>query len=161
MDKKKSKKKTIKLNKTPLATKLGGKSYYMDNKFCTQRLDSNFFGEVFLNQFLVRNFYQKWEYIVTDTPGIYYLKNVITGLFLTSNQIGDLYTTIFEGTAYQKWKIMATSEKEIYVFINYGNEFVLDCNVMNMIYLNKLSSEQYEDAKTNILYFIYQNLPKK
>jgi hypothetical protein len=161
MDKgKKSKKKTITINKTPLGSKFGGKKNFLKNTVGNFLIDTNYAGNVFYNE-EDRNLYQKWEFIVTETAGVYYLKNAQTELFLTSDEVGNLYTTIGKTCPYQKWIIMTTSDPDLFLIVNSANDFVIDCNKMNIIMLNRLESEKYADVPKEILFKIYQFLPKK
>lgn len=158
--KKKTNKKTTKV--TNLATKIGSKSYFMKNKSCYYFLDNNLVGNVFYNE-CDRNLYQKWEFIVTDTIGAYYLKNVITTLYLTSNVLGDLTGSLADESisSYQKWYVYLTSIPEVYVFTNFGNNYSLDCNKTNQLYINKLSDQMKEDLPNNVLFDIFQKKPPK
>jgi hypothetical protein len=161
MDKKKSKKKTTGLTFCGgYVKKLGGKSYFMQNKFSFQHLDSNNMGYVF-NNFYDRLSFQKWEFKNTEEPGVYYIKNLGSGLYLTSNETGALNAALLEETSYQKWGAIKSTEAETYVFRNIGNDFIIDCNISNIIFLNEMKEEQWNDCSPNVLFYIYPKKPTK
>ncbi len=161
--KKGGKVKTITITKTPLATKLGGKNYYVVNRFCGRYLDNNGSGNLFYNdESTERDPYQKWNFAATDTPGVYNIKSIKTELYLTSNEIGDLnVSTIQTESSYQKWIIMSSSETECYVIINSANGFVLTCNKMDNLLMKIIEDNQYQDCQINILFKIFQYKSKK
>jgi hypothetical protein len=161
--KKGGKVKTITITKTPLATKLGGKNYYVVNRFCGRYLDNNASGNLFYNdESSERDQYQKWNFSSTDCPGVYNIKSIKTELYLSSNEIGDLNVSPAElESSYQKWIIMSTSEPECYVIMNSGNGFVLTCNKMDNLLMNILQESQYQDSQVNLLFKIFQYKAKK
>jgi hypothetical protein len=154
--KKKSKVKTVKMPKT-LNNRQGGKSNYLRNNYNSMYLCSNLNGNVYLNE-LSPN---KWEFIITDTAGVYYLKYLPTGLCLSSNESGDLFTTLLEWSSYQKWKLMNTSELQVYALVNSGNGFVLFSNNDDKLLLYEISDKDYDDAQPNKLFFTFPAFPKK
>jgi len=153
-------KKTIKINKNIPVTFFGGKKNYIFNTFCKSYLDSNNAGDVFYLE-KERIVFQKWEFLKSSNSSSYYLKNSQTGLFLSSDPSGEIFSTVSNETSYQMWNIYSTSEKDLYTILNKGNEFVLDCTIRNTLYLNMMDDSNLEDAKKNILFKIYQTLPKK
>jgi hypothetical protein len=153
-------KKTVKINKNNQVTFFGGKKNYIFNIFCKSYLDSNNAGDVFYLE-KERIVFQKWEFLKSSNSGSYYLKNCQTGLFLSSDPSGEIFSTVSNETSYQMWNIYSASEKDLYVVTNKGNEFVLDCSIRNTLYLNMMDECNLEDAKKNILFKIYQILPKK
>jgi hypothetical protein len=153
-------KKTIKINKKNTVTLFGGKKNYIFNIFCKAHLDCNNAGDVFYHE-KERTFFQKWEFVKPTISGSYYLKNSQTSLFLSSDPSGEIFGTPTNLTSYQMWNIYSTSEKDLYIVANKGNEFVLDCNIRNTLFLNIIDESNLEDAKKNILFKIYQTLPKR
>jgi hypothetical protein len=155
--------KSITLNKTPLATKLGGKNLYIVSRYCGRYTDTNNAGNVFFNEeSSERDKYQKWNLIATETPGVYSIRGINTDMYLTSNERGDINTRFLDNeTNYQKWSIMTCSEAECYVITNYGNNYILSCNKMDQILMNNLEDSYFEDCPTNILFRMFQYKPKK
>jgi hypothetical protein len=132
--KKKGKEKVIDTSDKGLDKKKGGKSYVILSMICGLYLDSNYQGDVYYYNGEERNLYHKWLFEKTDSLGQYYLKNVVTGLYLTSDELGNLLTTTFLGTAYQKWKAFINKELDSAIK-NVGNDYFLSINPLNKIIL--------------------------
>ena len=76
---------------------MGGKKCYMRNTYLSLYLDSNNVGDVY---FSATNLI-KWEFTKTDIDGGYYIKHIPTGLYLTSNEKGDLFTSMVRSYYYR------------------------------------------------------------
>jgi hypothetical protein len=162
MDKGKNKKKLTEINKT-FYYKLGGKNYYITNKYSGGLyMDSNTSGNLFFgedNEF--RNLSRKWVFINTDTPGNYYIKNLSSDLFLTSTENGDLFTTKEDkDSSFQRWGVFNTSDN-LYVIQSICNQFVLSCTKRNQMLIIKLDPKYLTDCPTKILFDIFSFKPKK
>lgn len=160
--KKGSKKKTITINKN-FANKLGGKNYFIESRFCGRFLDCDSTGEVFLNdENIYRNNNQKWGFNITNTPGVYLLKNVQSELYLTTSEKGDLFAAkLDEESTFQKWAIMQTSEDKHFILLSLSNDLVLFTTVMNEVIMSTLDKTMYEDCSTEVIFKIYPLKPKK
>jgi hypothetical protein len=150
MDKKKNKKEVdIEYIDKNLQKKYGGKSYYI--KMAKSYIDSNHNGDVFLNEDIKeRNPYQKWEF-TAESPGTYYLKNMMTGLYLTTDDYGSLYTTSYIGSNFQRWTVYAD---QIASIKNNTNKFIICKNLVNRLYMT-------ERAKVEIFEFVLEILASK
>lgn len=159
----KGKKKSITITKTPYASKLVGKNFYIRSKSSLLYLDCNFTGDALISEERQdRELFTKWFFQGTDTPGIYFLKNMKTELYLTSNEYGDIYNTSFdEQSGCQKWIVLSSSEAESYIIINNGNSFCLICDNLNRLTISKIIESKYEEASDDILFKIFQFKGKK
>jgi len=79
-----------------------------------------------------RGVYQKWEFVGTDTPGVYYIRNAQTQFVLSSNSKGDIFTDILTYASTQQWIVYPHTENS--VIRNFSNEFVLDTGKMMSIF---------------------------
>lgn len=160
---KKKKQKTISLKENVFNNKLNGKSLYIINLDGFKFLDSNFSSNIFYNM-TDRQKYQKWEFIKNDTINSYLIKNSQTGLFLTSNDSGELFTdTILpeNNNSAQKWLIASTSDNDAFLIQNYLNSFYLDSNSLNFPFLSKLNESSFSDLKKQNLFIFLSTLIKK
>jgi hypothetical protein len=147
MDKKKNKKEAeIEFIDKYLQKKLGGKSYYIKMSKCY--IDSNNNGDVFLSEDKKeRNLYQKWEF-TTESPGTYYLKNLQTSLYLTTDDSGSLYTTTFIGNEFQRWTVYSD---QITAIRNNTNKFVICKNSTNRLFMIDKQNIELKDLILEIL----------
>ena len=132
---------------------MGGKKCYMRNTYLSLYLDSNNVGDVY---FSATNL-TKWEFTKTDIDGGYFIKHIPTGLYLTSNEKGDLFTSIELNSTFQKWYVHTTTEQDIYGYQNCSNELFLAVSLKGEIYLNV---KDENSAKTGLIY-TFQFFPKK
>ena len=79
------------------------------NTYLSLYLDSNNVGDVYFSA----THLIKWEFTKTDIDGGYYIKHIPTGLYLTSNGKGDLFTSIELNSTFQKWYVHTTTELDI------------------------------------------------
>lgn len=129
--------------------RLGEKSCYIRGDFNSLYLDSNNVGDVYFEMSVVN----KWEFIATDLPGGYFIRYIPTQLYLTSNEKGELFTTIELNSTFQKWQLFETSKPEVYAYQNLSNSLYLCVNESDTIYL---------DTKcTNGFLYTFQFFPKK
>ena len=152
MSKKNSKKKETEIS-TSTSNRMGGKTYYVRNTFTSCYLDCNNVGNVYFSL----NDPCKWEFIGTETTGAYYLKHVNTQLYLTSDEHGDLFTTVGLNSTLQKWLIHTTSINETYAIKNLSNNLYILVNNTNDIYLYELNDTNKETG----LFYAFQRFPKK
>lgn len=133
MDKKsKAKKKTMGKD---LALKLNAKLLFIQSNFCKYYLDSNNSGDLFLNS-SERPPFQKWEFQIADEPGFYFIKNLSTGLYFSSNHLGELFCNVLNPySSYQRWRINLTSDVDSYCISNVGNDLLLCCSKMNKLFM--------------------------
>jgi hypothetical protein len=152
---KKGKEKTIDTSDKGLDKKKGGKSYVVQNQTCSLYLDASYSGDVFYfdGNGDERNAYHKWEFGKTEQAGVYFLKSVLTGLYLTTDEIGNIITTAFLDTNFQKWKVYMNKEADSAIK-NVGNDFFITLNATNKIMLRK-----FDDTKTKE--FLFQIDPRK
>ena len=155
MDKKKNKCKTMSKD---LALRLNNKILYLQSNFCKYFLDSNNNGDLFLNRNdRVAN--QKWEFSTPDVAGEYFLKNVSTGLYLSTNDYGDLFTDIqILESSYQRWKIHNTTDPDNYTIVNKGNDLIISCNKTNKIIMRPIDPIVYENLENP---FLFTSMAKK
>lgn len=132
---------------------MGGKKCYIRNTYLSLYLDTNNVGDVYFSSANIT----KWEFIKTDLDGSYFIKHIPTGLYLTSNEKGDIFTSIELNSTFQKWYIHTTTELEIYGYQNCSNELYISVNLKGEIYLN-IKDENC--AKTGLMY-TFQFFPKK
>ena len=86
---KKTNKKEVLIEKTK-SNRMDSKTYYIRNTFTSCYLDCNNVGNVYFS--LTEPC--KWEFKKTETPGAYFIRHINTNLFLTSDEHGDLFTTV-------------------------------------------------------------------
>jgi hypothetical protein len=151
---KKGKQKTIDVSDKGLDKKKGAKSFVIQSALCFLYLDSNSSGDVYYYGGEERNSFHKWLFEKTDTAGIYYLKGVATGLYLTSDELGNIITAPKLNSAFQKWKCFTNKELESMIQ-NSGNNYYISINMRN-----KLIMASYE-CETMINEFILYIDPKK
>jgi hypothetical protein len=150
MDKKKNKKENeISFDEKFISKKLGSKSFFI--KMGTNYIDSNNLGQLFLyRDTKERNLYQKWEF-TTDTPGTYLIKNVFTGLYLTTDERGNIYVTSKLDSVYQKWTVYENSSIAIR---NNCNKMIICKNKLNQIFMKIVDKEDQikpEEIKIELL----------
>ena len=150
---KKSKVKEVTIETTK-SNRMDGKTYYMRNTFTSCYLDCNNVGNVYFSL----NEPCKWEFIKTETQGAYFIKHVNTQLYLTSDEHGDLFTTISLNSTLQKWNVFNTSSPEVYAYQNLSNELYILVNNTNDIFLYDLS---LASNKQSGLFYTFQRFPKK
>jgi hypothetical protein len=127
-----------------LALRLNNKGFYLQSNYCKYFLDSNNNGDLFLNK-NERTANQKWEFFTPDTAGEYFLKNISTGLYLSSNDYGDLFTDVqILDSSYQRWKIHNTTDADNYTIINKANDLIISCNKTNKIIMKPIDPIVYE-----------------
>ena len=141
-----------------LALRLDSKTFYIQSNFSKYFIDSNNNGDLFLNRNdRVAN--QKWEFTTPDTAGEYFLKNVATGLFLSTNDYGDLFTDIhILESSHQRWKVHNTSDADNYTFVNKGNDFMLVCSNRNIILMKPIDPILFEKLE---MPFVFTTMAKK
>ena len=150
---KKSKVKEVEIT-TNKSNRMDGKTYYMRNTFTSCYLDCNNVGNVYFS--LIEPC--KWEFIKTETPGAYYLKHVNTQLYLTSDEHGELFTTVSLNSTLQKWNVYTTSTPDTYAYQNLSNGLYILVNNMNEIFLYYLDNSI---NKQSGLFYTFQRFPKK
>ena len=127
---KKSKVKEVTIETTK-SNRMDGKTYYMRNTFTSCYLDCNNVGNVYFSL----NEPCKWEFIKTETVGAYYIKHVNTQLYLTSDEHGDLFTTVSLNSTLQKWNVYKTSTPDVYAYQNLSNGLYIFVNNTNEMFL--------------------------
>ncbi len=154
-------KKKAKMMLNDLATKFNGKILFIQHSTSKYYVDSNNSGDLYLNN-NERVGFQKWEFQNTDIPGNYYIKNSITGLYLNSNEFGELYCYLFNPfSSYQMWKVHLTTEANFYVILNVGNDLALTANKFNKIMLYYFDKIMFDQLDTNVSYLLYAKKPEK
>ena len=150
---KKSAKKEVTIEKTK-SNRMDSKTYYMRNTFTSSYLDCNNVGNVYFSL----NEPCKWEFKKTETPGAYFIRHINTNLFLTSDEHGDLFTTISLNSTLQKWNVFNTSSPEVYAYQNLSNGLYLLVNNTNEVFLYEL---ELAPNKQSGLFYTFQRFPKK
>ena len=120
---KKTAKKEVLIEKTK-SNRMDNKTHYMRNTFNSSYLDCNNVGNVYFSL----NEPCKWEFKKTETPGAYFIKHINTNLFLTSDEHGDLFTTVSLDSTLQKWNVYNTSSPDVYAYQNLSNNLYLFVN---------------------------------
>ena len=140
-------------------TRLDSRKCYIQSTFNSCFLDCNNVGDVY---FSLEN-PSKWEFSKTDIPGAYTLKNINTNLYLTSNQIGDLFVTVELNNSYQKWNVFNTGDKndkeENYAYSNLSNDLFFYVSDHDEIYL--YPKDTNEENNFRCIFKTFQNFPKK
>jgi hypothetical protein len=158
MDKSKKKDKTL---SNEMALKLNGKNLFLQSNACKYYLDSNNSSDLFLNP-TERQGFQKWEFQTADLPGFYFIKNTITGLYVSSNECGELFCNIFNpNSSYQRWRINLTSEPEWYVIFNVGNDLILGLNKANKLMLKVFDKVLFEKLEIMYAFLLFAKKPEK
>ncbi len=158
MDKKKKNDKSL---KDDMALKLNGKSLFFQSNACKYYLDSNNQGDLFLNP-TERQSFQKWEFQTADLPGFYFIKNTVTGFYVSSNEFGELFCNIFSpNSSYQRWKVNLTSEPEWYVIFNVGNDLILGLNKSNKLIMKEFNKVLYEKLENTYVFLMFAKKPEK
>ena len=150
---KKSNKKEVTIEKTK-SNRMDKKTFYMRNTFNSSYLDCNNVGNVYFSL----NEPCKWEFIKTETVGAYYIKHVNTQLYLTSDEHGDLFTTVSLNSTLQKWNVYKTSTPDVYAYQNLSNGLYIFVNNTNEMFLYLL--EQAPNKQSG-LFYTFQRFPKK
>ena len=150
---KKTKKKEVKIETTK-SNRMEGKTYYMRNTFTSCYLDCNNVGNVYFSL----NEPCKWEFIKTETPGAYYIKHINTQLYLTSDEHGDLFTTISLNSTLQKWCVYVTSTPDVFAYQNLSNGFYIFVNNKNELFMYDM---EHAPNNQSGLFFTFQRFPKK
>jgi hypothetical protein len=140
-------------------TRLDSKKCFLQSTFNSCYLDCNNVGDVY---FSLDN-PTKWEFKKTDIPGAYTLKNINTDLYLTSNEIGDLFATVELNNSFQKWNVFNTGDKndkeEKYAYANLSNDLYFNISNQDEIYLNPKSEN--DENNQRCIFKTFQNFPKK
>lgn len=158
MDKSKKKDKTL---SNDMALRLNGKSLFFQSNCVKTYMDSNHSGDLFLSS-TERQGYQKWEFQIADMPGFYFVKNSVTGLYLSSNECGELFCNVFNpNSSYQRWRVNLTSEPEWYVIFNVGNEMVLGLNKFNHPMLKVFDKVLFEKLESSYVFLLFAKKPEK
>lgn len=129
--------------------KMEGKTYYLRSTFNSSYLDCDNIGDVYFSL----SDPCKWEFIKTDLPGTYFMKHVNTQLFLTSNERGDIFTTVELNNSFQKWSVFSAGP-ENFAYQNLSNELFFHVNNKDVIYLD-------ENPDAQGLFNTFQRFPKK
>ena len=148
---KKSNKKEIVLGNTKVKG-MDGKTYYIKNTANSYFLDCNNVGNVYFNKDPC-----KWEFIKTETIGTYFIKHVNTGLYRTSDEHGEIFTTVLLNSTLQKWNIFSTpSVPETYNYQNMSNELYILVSKTEDVFLYDIHHNK--DAG---FFHTFQRFPKK
>ena len=150
---KKTNKKEVLIEKTK-SNRMDSKTYYMRNTFTSCYLDCNNVGNVYFSL----NEPCKWEFKKTETPGAYFIRHINTNLFLTSDEHGDLFTTVSLDSTLQKWNVFNTSSPEVYAYQNLSNGLYILVNNTNELFLYDL---EHAPNKQSGLFYTFQRFPKK
>ena len=150
---KKTAKKEVLIEKTK-SNRMDKKTFYMRNTFNSSYLDCNNVGNVYFSL----NDPCKWEFIKTETPGAYFIKHVNTQLYLTSDEHGELFTTVSLNSTLQKWNVFNTSSPDVYAYQNLSNELYILVNNTDDIFLYDL---EHAPNKQSGLFYTFQRFPKK
>ena len=144
---------------TTKARNLDGKTFFIKNTASFYFLDCNNIGNVYFVEKKPNDpSPNKWEFIKTESVGTYYIKHVNTQLYLTSDEHGDIFTTIPLNSTLQKWNIYSTSVAETYNVQNMSNELYLLESKTDDVYLYMID----DDKKKDFAFFhIFQRFPKK
>jgi len=158
MDKSKKKLQTL---RNDMALKFNGKTLFFQSKCVKTFVDSNHCGELFLSS-TERQGYQKWEFQMADLPGFYYIKNVTTGLYISSNECGEIFCNVLDpNSSYQRWRVNLTSEPEWYVLYNVGNDMVLGINKFNKLLMRVFDKELFNKLESSYVFLLYAKKPEK
>ena len=145
----KSKKvKTIQLKKdkqekiTPY--KPTSKLNFINNPVEALYLDTNSYGELFYEQNLRLN--SKWEFV--NDQGSYYIKNSITGLYISTDVNSNLFCYMLESyNSYQKWIIYETTEKDCFIIQNLCSKQELNTLNRSLILSTQSNPEDIEKTR--------------
>ena len=140
---------------------MGGKKNYMRIYVSSQYLDCNTIGDIYMSI----NTTNKWDFQKTDLDGAYTIKHINTGLYLTSNEKGELFGAINLDSTYQKWYLYKTKTDNLYAYQNASNNLYIFSDLRGKIYLDEEepSTEVNGTIKgegTGYMY-TFQNFPKK
>lgn len=134
-------KKRITINDKPVS--LGGKKCYMMSNYWFQYLDTNNVGDLFFG--LTNPI--KWEFIKSDIDNACLIRHIPTQLYLTTNEKGDVFTSVDLQSTFQKWWTYPTSEAEVYAYQNCANELWLHISPGGELYMDLTEETPEEKAE--------------
>ena len=134
------------------ANKMDMKKCYMRNIFNFCFLETNNVGVVYFST----TEQNKWEFKKIDIPGAYTIKHINTNLLLTSNEKGDIFSTIDLNSSFQKWFVFNSSEAETYAYQNVSNGLYFNVSLRDEIYLDQINT----NTKRSLIN-TFQFFPKK
>jgi hypothetical protein len=148
MDKKggKGKGKVVTVNLTNKAvTRFNSKLFFVRSVDANMLLDANYVGKIVLSDpDNNRQVYQKFEFSSTETPGVYTMKSVLSGLFLSGDEVGNIFADVQDTyNSFQKWYILETTAGT-YCIRNYSSNLAITVSLLNELYCRELpgSSKQ-------------------
>ncbi|MCQ2817748.1 MAG: hypothetical protein MJ252_10830 [archaeon] len=140
---------------------MGGKRNYMRVLLTNQYLDCNTVGDIFMSM----NETNKWDFGKTDLANAYTIKHVLTGLYLTSNEKGELFGSIDLNSTYQKWYLYSTKTDTLYAYQNASNSLFIYADFTGNVYLDESQETTLENGvlkgEGTGFMFTFQNFPKK
>ena len=77
---------------------------------------------------------------------------------MTSDEHGDLFTTVSLDSTLQKWNVFNTSSPEVYAYQNLSNNLYLFVNNTNEVFLYDIDMAP---NKQSGLFYTFQRFPKK
>ena len=118
-----------------VVTRLHQRSFFIKSCDSAGLLDSNYVGRVVLSESdNNRQVYQKWEFNATDTPGVYTLKSILSGLLLSGDELGNVFTDVVDQyNSFQKWYCLETTSGN-FVIKNYSSNLALTNSILNDLY---------------------------
>ena len=143
--------KVIKIDETK-NNKMDMKKCYMRSVFNFCFLETNNVGDIYFST----TEQNKWEFKKTDIQGAYTIKHINTNLFLTSNEKGDIFSTIDLNSSFQKWFVFNSSEAETYAYQNVSNGLYFNVSLRDEIYLDQINT----NTKRSLIN-TFQFFPKK
>jgi hypothetical protein len=118
---------------------------FINNPLEALYLDTNSYGELFYEQNIRLN--SKWEFVYDQ--GSYYIKNSVTGLYISTDINSNLYCYMQEfNNSYQKWIIYETTEKDCFIIQNLCSK--MELNTMNKNLILSLQSNPDDIEKTKL-----------
>lgn len=151
------KKKAVDINYDKPITAWRAKNYYIKSLYSFKYIDTNFQGDIYLTED-DRKLIQKWE-IAKTTEQSFWIKNAMTGYFLSSTPDGSLYAGLQNNSSYQTWRFYATADQKIFIVENCGSKEVLDVTIYDTPRTDK--PEAFEARKSQLFAIYPMNVEKR
>lgn len=141
--------------------KLSSKTNFIINQLESSFIDTNSSGDLFLTATtsVPQISFLKWDFL-SQSSGVYLIKNTFSELFLTSSSSTDVVCLPFiSNCPNQKWVLYETTEKECFLIQSYADKLEVDVLNGKVFFMNETSL--VNDVSKSRLFKIFPKIIEK
>lgn len=144
-------------------TKYNNKLLFVRSVDANMLLDANYVGKVVLSDpDNNRQVYQKFEVVMTETPSVYWMKSVLSGLFLSGDEVGNVFCELQDVySSFQKWYLLETTVGTT-VIKNFANNLGITVSLLNELYCKEVPGmvkKKVQEGKEWKILEVQDNIP--